>query len=438
MGATRRRPSSFVLRLFWGTVDQRNDVLIIGGGVIGVCAAYYLAERGRQVTLVEQGDIAAGSSYGNAGLIVPSHSTPLAAPGALADGLKWMLDPESPFYIRPRLDLDLFIWLFKFTLACNERQMKRAVPVLRDLNCLSLDLYNELAELDSLDFGYRRRGVLLVYKTEAALKHAVEESHLMVEAGVASKTLNAKEASALEPSVRRDVAGAIYYPGDAHLNPAEFVQGLARWLERKGVCIHRNTTVTEVERSGRAITRVKTTHGDFQPDQVVVAAGSWSPGLVRGLGLNLPIQAAKGYSVTVKRPSSSPNIPLLLGESRVAVTPMESPAGPLLRFAGTLELAGLDLSINQRRVDALRRASKEYMVGMDNMETLEVWRGLRPCTPDGLPVLGRPKAFDNLTVAAGHAMLGMSLGPASGKLAAQIVCGDAPDVDLKLLRVERF
>ncbi|MEK7788235.1 MAG: FAD-dependent oxidoreductase, partial [Chloroflexota bacterium] len=359
-------------------MTERSDVLIIGGGVIGVCAAYYLAERGRQVTLVEQGGIAAGSSYGNAGLIVPSHSAPLAAPGALASGLKWMLDPESPFYIKPRLDLDLVTWLFKFTAACNETQMRRAIPVLRDLGCASSALYDELAKLNGLSFGYARKGVLLVYKTESGLKHGVEEAQLMAEAGIASKTLTAKEASTLEPAIRPDVAGSVYYPGDSHLNPAEFVQGLARWLAQKGVRIHRNTTVTEVERSGRAITNVKTTGGDFQPDEVVVAAGAWSPGLVHSLRLNLPIQAAKGYSVTVKRPAASPIIPLLLGESRVAVTPMASPTGPLLRFAGTLELAGLDLSINQRRVDALRRASKEYMVGMDNLETLEVWRGLRP------------------------------------------------------------
>ena len=421
-------------------MSERSDVLIIGGGVIGVCAAYYLAGHGRQVTIVEQGEVASGSSYGNAGLIVPSHSTPLAAPGALADGLKWMLDPDSPFYIKPRFDLDLLLWLFKFTRACNETQMKQAIPVLRDLNCASIDLYDELAELDGLNFGYRRKGVLLVYKTEAALKHAVEEARLMAEMGVASKILSAKEASTLEPSVRPDMAGAVYYPGDAHLNPAEFVQGLARWLEQRGVRIHRNTTVTGVERTGRDITIVKTIHGDFQPDEVVVAAGSWSPRLVRGLGLDVPIQPAKGYSVTVKRPASSPIIPLLLGESRVAVTPMDSPTGPILRFAGTLELAGLDLSINQRRVNALRRASKEYMVGMDasRLETLEVWRGLRPCTPDGLPIIGRPASLDNLTLAAGHAMVGISLGPISGKLAAQLVCGDAPDIDLKLLRVERF
>ncbi len=419
-------------------MTERSDVLIIGGGVIGVCAAYYLAERGRQVTLVEQGGIAAGSSYGNAGLIVPSHSAPLAAPGALASGLKWMLDPESPFYIKPRLDLDLVTWLFKFTAACNETQMRRAIPVLRDLGCASSALYDELAKLNGLSFGYARKGVLLVYKTESGLKHGVEEAQLMAEAGIASKTLTAKEASTLEPAIRPDMAGSVYYPGDSHLNPAEFVQGLARWLAQKGVRIHRNTTVTEVERSGRAITNVKTTGGDFQPDEVVVAAGAWSPGLVHSLRLNLPIQAAKGYSVTVKRPAASPIIPLLLGESRVAVTPMASPTGPLLRFAGTLELAGLDLSINQRRVDALRRASKEYMVGMDDLETLEVWRGLRPCTPDGLPIIGRPASFDNLTIAAGHAMSGISLGPITGKLVAQLACGEATEIDLKPLRVERF
>lgn len=418
-------------------MTRKVDVLIIGGGVIGVCAAYYLAERGRQVALVEQGEIASGSSYANAGLIVPSHCTPLPAPGALSSGLKWMLDPESPFYIRPRLDLDLVRWLLKFASCCADAHFRRALPVLRDLSCASLALYDQLAA-PGFDFGYKHKGLLLVYKTRQGLKHAADEALLLAETGVEWQSLDPNEVCAIEPAVQPGMAGGLYFPADAHLNPAEFVQGLARSAESRGVRIQANTEVIGIEAAGRRIEAVKTTNGDFQPFEVVAAAGAWSPHLARSLKLNIPIQPAKGYSITVKLPTSSPGVPMILGESRVAVTPMESAYGPALRFAGTLELAGMDLSINLRRVNAIRRAARSYLAGIEELERIEVWRGLRPCTPDGLPIIGRPASFDNLTLAAGHAMLGMTLGPITGKLVSQIVCGEKPDMDVTPLRAERF
>jgi D-amino-acid dehydrogenase len=415
------------------------EVFVIGGGVIGVCAAHYLAERGCQVTLIEQGEVASGSSYANAGLIVPSHATPLPQPGALASGLKWLFDPESPFYIKPRLDLDLCRWLITFASYCTESHVRRALPILRDLGLASAALYAELAGL--FDFGYTQHGLILAYKTEAALRHGLAEAELLNASGLSAMPLTPAEAHELEPTLRTDLAGGIFYKADAHLNPAMFVRGLADCLETGGrVAIQRNTKVTGLIKSGRRVECVETTAGDFRPAEVVVTAGAWSPALTRSLDLNLPIQPAKGYSVTVKRPTMYPRHGLLLGESRVAVTPMLSPEGDILRFAGTLELAGLDPSINQRRVEAVRRAPKDYMLGMDDplLETVDVWSGLRPCTPDGLPIVGRPASFDNLTLAAGHAMVGMSLGPITGKLVAQIVCGEKTEVDVRALRVERF
>jgi D-amino-acid dehydrogenase len=416
-------------------VKTQTGVLIIGGGVIGVCAAYYLAERGQAVTLVEQGEIAAGSSYGNAGLIVPSHSIPLAAPGVLTKGLAWMLDPESPFYIRPRLDFDLMGWLLRFAWACRPEPMHRAIPVLRELGCASRALYDELAALEGLDFGYERKGLLLVFKTEHGLEEGRREAELLQKAGVQSKLLNAAQVREMEPSLQPSVVGGIYFENDAHLNPAEFVRGLARWVERKGVRLKTATEVLGFETSEGRVIKVKTTRGDFQSEQVVLAAGAWSPRVAHRLRVRLPIQAAKGYSITVKRPSKTfPTIPLLLGESRVAVTPL----GTLLRFAGTLELAGLDFTINQRRVAAIIRAAREYLTGLEEFETVEIWRGLRPCTPDGLPIIGRAPGYENLVVASGHATLGVSLGPITGKLVAELVCNEPPSVDLTLLRVERF
>jgi D-amino-acid dehydrogenase len=415
-----------------------TDVLIIGGGVIGVCTAYYLAEAGRSVTLIEQGDIAAGSSYGNAGLIVPSHITPLAAPGALSSGLRWMLDPESPFYIKPRLDWDLMRWLWRFIWACQPGPYQRAIPVLRDLGRLSSALHAQLAALIGPETGYGQRGLLMVYKTPRGLHEGHAEARLLNQHQYPVDVLDAAGLRALEPTIRPDVVGGLFYRDDAHFTPVEFVRGLARLAQARGACLFQRTEVLGFETQGRRLATVRTTRGDFQAEQIVLAAGAWSPNVAHELKLNIPIQAAKGYSVTVKRPTQAPTIPLLLGESRVAVTPMVSSSGPTLRFAGTLELAGLDFSVNQRRVKAIQRAVKDYLEPMDETETVEIWRGLRPCTPDGLPMLGRAPAFENLTLAAGHAMLGMSLGPATGKLVKQLLCNETPEMDVRVLRPERF
>jgi D-amino-acid dehydrogenase len=306
--------------------------------------------------------------------------------------------------------------------------------VLRDLGRASRELYRELAALDGLECGFTPAGVLQVLKTRAAFEAAVEEAHLLRRYGLAAEAWDADRVRQREPNLRPGVVGGVYYPDDAHLDPAAFVRGLARLAEQKGACLHTQTEVLGFETAGRSVSRVVTTRGDFRAEQVVIAAGSWSPGLARQLDLNLPIQAAKGYSLTLNRPPACPTLPLLLGEARVAVTPLDG----TLRLAGTLELAGMDFSINRRRVSAIRRAAGEYLRGMDGLEPGEVWCGLRPCTPDGLPLIGRSEAFDNLIIAAGHAMVGMSLGPITGKLVAQLAGREPPAIDLTALRPGRF
>lgn len=408
-------------------------IVIVGGGVVGVCSAYYLARRGLSVTLVEKGDIAAGSSYGNAGLIVPSHSVPLAAPGVLRQGLRWMLDAESPFYIRPRPSRPLVRWLLRFRRACTADHVRRSIPLIRDLSRASLDLYRELAALPGLEFGFRQGGVLAVFRTPAGLEHGCQEAAVLEGAGIAAKVLDAESVKTLEPALRADLAGGVHFPDDAHLTPDRFVRGLARVAEGLGARLLTHTEVLGFTRRGGRIATVETTRGDLAADQVVLAAGSWSGHVAAGLGLDLPIEAAKGYSVTCELPPSGPRIPLLLGESRVAVTPM----GDAVRFAGTLELAGLDFTINRRRVAAIRRAVPLYLSEQPYV-LREIWRGLRPCSPDGLPYLGRSVRHENLIVATGHAMIGVSLGPVTGALVAQLAVGEVPMLDLGPLRPERF
>ena len=416
-------------------MTHQPDVLVIGGGSVGVCSAYYLAERGFSVTLVEKNEICSGCSWGNAGLIVPSHSIPLAAPGVVAQGLKWMVDPASPFYIKPRMDFELLSWLWKFSRAATKRRALRSAQVLAELSRVSLELFDELAALEGLDFDYVRRGVLILYLTQKGLEDGIREAEMLRGVGVDSQLMDRQQVRELEPTLASSPGiGGLYYPGDAQVIPADFVEGLAARVASSGGRICPSTEIVGFETTGRRITGVRTTRGKFQPREVVLAAGFSSPTLLKSLGIRVPIQPAKGYSITVKRPPGSPDLPVIFGEAKATATPM----GDTLRFAGTLELSGLDFSINQRRVGAILRAARKYLPSIKELDPIRTWQGMRPCTPDGLPVIGRAKSFENLMVAGGHGTLGVSLGPVTGKLVSQIAAGDKPLISLAPLALERF
>ena len=415
--------------------EHSADVLVIGGGAIGVCSAYYLSKQGRKVLLVEKGEICSGSSYGNAGLIVPSHSIPLASPGVISKGLKWMLNPESPFHIKPRFDPELFSWLWKFRAASKESRVRKAIPTIRDLSLASLKLYKELAQ--DLEFGFEQKGWLVLFQSEDGLESGREEALLLEEFGIKAPILSVDEAQKMLAGNRIKICGAVFYPQDAQLLPAQFVRGMAVLAEQNGVEIHTSTEVLGFETDGTGITKTQTTRGDFEAREIVLAGGSWSPVIARDLNINLAIQPGKGYSVTVKCPIEKQlPLPVFFSEARVGMTPM----GDTLRFGGTLELSGFDLSINRRRVNAILNTVPKYLPDLDprSLELVETWRGLRPCTPDGLPFLGRSPTYENLTIAAGHATIGISLAPITGKIVSQLVTGEQPRIDLNLLRVDRF
>ncbi len=409
--------------------------VVIGGGVVGVTSAYYLARAGVEVTLLEQGDIAAGSSYGNAGLLTPSDSVPLPAPGVLTKGLAWMLDPESPLYIPPRPDPALLSWLWRFRAAANTRTFEQHLPVLQRLSRLSLSLTRDLVREEALDCHFHEGGLLLLYRTASGFREGQHLAEYVRRFEIASEVWDADKVRARVPQVREDVVGGVYYRADAHVDPAAFVRQLAERLPRYNVRVQTRTEVLGFRLKGDRIVAVESTRGDFGGDVFVLAAGAWTALLARQVGLTLPIQPAKGYSITVRRPSEFPELPLILDEAKVAVTPM----GDRLRFAGTLELAGHDLRINRRRVLAIRRAVGRYLaLDPDAQPLVELWRGLRPCTPDGLPIIGWAPRPVNLIVAAGHCMLGMTQGAATGKLVADLVAGRTPDLDLEPFRVDRW
>ena len=412
-------------------------IAIVGGGVIGLSAAFFCARRGLQVTVIERRPAARdGCSFGNAGMICPSHFVPLAAPGMVALGLKWMWNPKSPFYIQPRLDFDLLSWGFKFWKAATAAHVERSAPVLRDLSLASRTLFAEWAQTPGFDFGLVQQGLLMLCKSH----HTLDEEARMAEKaralGIPAEVLDAAATARLDPGVHMDIVGSVYFPKDCHLVPHRFMESIQTEATRAGTSFLWNTEVTGWRREGTRVRAVVTPAGDVEADEFVLCGGSWSPTVARGLDLNLPIQAGKGYSLTLEQPRELPSICSILTEARVAVTPM----GSSLRFGGTMEIAGLNEDINPVRVQGIVEAAPKYFPAFqpEHFSGIRPWRGLRPVSPDGLPYLGRTRRHPNLTLATGHAMLGLSLAPVTGRLVSQIVSGEPPETDLRLLDPDRY
>ncbi|MGF7218083.1 D-amino-acid dehydrogenase [Spirosoma lacussanchae] len=409
---------------------------IIGGGIAGLCSAYYLRQAGYRVTIFDQNRITDGCSFGNAGMIVPSHIIPLAQPGMIAKGLRWMLRSTSPFYVKPRLNADLVRWGWLFYRHATDAHVAQAIPALRDISLLSKQLYQELAATDELSFGWQERGLFMLYKTVSAEHEMGEEARVANRSGIEAQVLTGAQVQALEPQVRVEVRGAVYYPGDAHLNPAELISSLISWLRIHEVQFVEEAPVTGFKTENRRLSSVRTNRGEYPVDEVVVAGGAWSPELARQLGFFLPLQGGKGYSFMVPNLASNVQIPAIMLEARATATPM----GNSLRFAGTLEVAGTDQTINMNRVRGIYESIGQYYPDIPvQMPTVDrVWKGLRPCSPDGLPYIGRTGRFDNVTLATGHGMMGLSLGPATGKLVAETIAGTSTGVKLDPFRPDRF
>lgn len=411
-----------------------RDILIVGGGIVGAACAYYLAARGAKVTVIDKGEIGHGCSYGNAGMIVPSHSFPLPVPGAIHQALFWLLRADSPFHIKPPPSWELVRWLLRFLSCSTKAHLAYATGALAELSLHSSTLYDELAADNGAEMHFKKNGSLYPCATTAGLKHAVDEMEILRGYGIEGRTLGEEEVRQLEPAITGPVCGATYFEGEPHVEPLSAVRTLMRLAEALGACVQPHTELVDWDFRGRRIESVQTTRGTLRADHFVLAGGSWSGRLTRPLGLRIPIQAGKGYAVTIGSIDPMPKIPMLLNEVKVGVTPRANS----LRLAGTLELAGLDESITVRRVRAVVQGARRFFNIPDDPKVVEVWRGLRPCTPDGLPILGQHDDWENLTLAAGHAMLGLTLATASGQLVADLITGQSPSVDPTPFRPGRF
>lgn len=408
---------------------------IIGGGIIGLSTAYYLQKNGHEVTIVDQGDLSDGCSYGNAGMIVPSHFIPLAAPGMISKGIRWMFNSSSPFYVKPRLDFDLLKWGAQFYKHSNRQHVEKSAVALKEISLLSKAMYRQLAKDLPFDFNYQERGLMMLYKTTEAEREERETAALANSYGIDARILSLEEIQSLEPEVKMSARGGIYFPGDAHLTPHAFMNGLKDHLKNK-ISFELNTEVTDFAIDNGKIKTIKTSKSEFAFDHVVIACGSWSGNVSRKLNLNLPMQAGKGYSFTLNGVTNNIRIPSILLEGKVAVTPM----GNALRFGGTMEITGIDHSVNINRVKGIVTTANDFYPEMklQSPSIEKIWHGLRPCSPDGLPYIGRAKKIENLILAAGHSMLGVSLGPGTGTLIAEIVDEKKTSIDLTAFDPERF
>lgn len=405
-----------------------QSVIVIGGGVVGTACAYYLNKAGWNVTIVEQKTIGSGASHANCGLVCPSHVLPLAGPGVMGKTLRAMLSPNSPFSIKPRFDPALWKWLLQFTGYCNQQAMLSAGHAIQSLLNESRRLYDELFAEEALDAEWQTEGLLFPFLTEAAMNHYQHTDELLGQHfGMHAVRYSGDELVKLEPALKPGLAGGWHYEGDAHLRPDKLMSSWRRLLESRGVVIREQCEFRGFASLNQKATRAITNQGDIEAGTFIVATGAWTPLLNQQLGCNILIQPGKGYSMTMPRPKVCPKIPLIFEEHRVAVTPMESG----YRLGSIMEFAGYDTSINPRRLQMLKSGAAHYLDEPTAEPVQEEWYGWRPMTPNSLPVIDRPKVYENVMVAAGHNMLGLSMATGTGRLVTDLLTGCKPCIDPK-------
>lgn len=412
------------------------QVTIIGGGIIGLCSAYYLQKEGHKVTIIERGDITDGCSFGNMGFMSPSHFIPLASPGIIGEGLKHMLNSSSPFYIKPRLKPDLMKWAYHFWKSSNDRTVEKNAPHLNDILQMSRQLMNNMRAEIGDNFEMEEIGCLMMCKERSVLDHEFHMADKAEKLGLKVERLDAARVQQLEPDVELNVAGAVLFKDDCHFHPGKMMHTLKEHLEKKGVQFQLNTTVSGFEKSGPTVRSVITDKGAFDCDELVVAAGSWLPVLAKKLGIKLLLQPGKGYSYTYDHVEKNIRYPAILVDGRCAITPWKQ----RLRIGGTMEISGINHKILIKRMQGIYRSVKDFYPGLkiDLPPADKIWQGLRPVTPDGLPYIGRTTAYDNVVFAGGHAMLGISQSTGTGKIVSNIIQNRDPGMDISAFRIERF
>lgn len=410
--------------------------VVIGGGIIGLSSAFYLQQSGWEVTVLDKSDFLNNCSYGNAGYICPSHFVPLAKPGIVKQGVRLMMNPTSPFYIKPRFNWPLIDWGLKFVKASKQENVDAAAIPLRDIAQLSMRCYDDWKQLPEFDFYYEKKGILELYQTPKEAHHAEETVARALELGLDTELLTGEQVQKMESHTKVNAMGAIYFKCDAHCYPNDLMKNLLTWLRHQGVQLKKDEPVISFEKDRTGIQKVITAKAAYDADVVVLATGSWTNSMAALLRLNIPMVAGRGYSVTTEDEKFRVNYPSVLIEGRVAITPMDGRT----RFGGTMEITSLTAPARMARVkgilSAVKRFFPEFDMPMPSPD--KVWFGYRPCSADGLPYLGRAGKLQNLIVATGHSMLGLSLGPGTGKLVAEIANETVPSMDISPFSTDRY
>ena len=413
---------------------MNKEVVIIGGGIIGLCSAYFLLKDGHKVTVIDKSEMNLGASYINAGLFTPSHIIPLAAPGMIKKGLKWMFNPSSPLYIKPRLDIDFLKWSWAFNKVCTSKHVNDSIPAIKNITELSQKLYDEITLNEGFKFHHDKKGLLMLCNSEKGFDSEVKIAEIARKAGLKVEVLNKKEVQKLEPKISLNIFGAINYINDSHCTPTEFMEEMKAFLLKLGVVIYKNEEVIDIKIKNSTVVEVRTKTQTLKADEFVLAAGTWTSKFLKKIGVDLLLQAGKGYCINSLK-STNIKMPAILVESNAAVTPMNG----FTRFAGTMEIAGFNTVINKARVEAIANSVKKYYptIEITKEEKQKASYGFRPLSSDGLPYIGKFKKFNNLTIATGHAMLGWTMGTGTGKLVSEIVSNTKPSLNLEPFNVSR-
>lgn len=408
--------------------------IIIGGGIIGLCSAYYLHKEGHQVTIIDQSSATTGASYVNAGYLTPSHIIPLAAPGVMKKGIKWMFNPTSPLFIKPRMQKDFIQWAWAFNKSCTQKNVSKNVTAIKDINLFSSELYSDIKADEQFNFHLEKKGLLMLCQTEKVLEEETRMAAIAREEGLPVTSLSLEEIKNIEPEISIAALGALLYRCDGHTTPQTFMEEMRTYLTNVGVDFLLNEKVTDIITDKESISSVVTSRQSYKADEYVLAAGSWSHLLSKKLGLKILLEGGKGYSINSTR-NLGINMPAILCEAKVAVTPMQG----FTRFAGTMEIAGINHDINPIRVQTIANAANRYYPEIQLMpeETAKASCGLRPVSPDGMAYIGKSEKCSNLTIATGHAMMGWSMGPATGKLVSEIISGQKTSLDLSVYHPDR-
>ena len=412
-------------------------IIIIGGGIIGTCSAYYLLQQGHQVTIIDKTDMLDGCSYGNAGYVCPSHFVPLATPGIVKQGFKWMANSKSPFYVQPRLSMSLINWGIQFIKSSTQLHSETSAIPLRDIAILSKKLYEDLCNVPGFDFYFENKGLLDFFNSEKNAHHGEAIVEASKKLGLDADLLSKQEVQQLEPNLQMDIKGAVYYKCDSHLYPNKLMKDMIAFLKANGVHMKTNEAVKNFITEGNNIKGVQTNSSEYFAEHIVLATGAWSREVASKLGLKIPMVGGRGYSLTFENLPFKINHPIILSEAKVALTPM---AENKIRFGGTMEITSLKTPPRMNRVEGILEAVKRYFPEADIPfpEKDKIWYGYRPCSADGLPYIGKANKYKNLVIATGHSMLGLGLGAATGKLVSEIVNEEKMSMDIKPFNPDRF